>query len=159
MTDLRAFILKRQADIETASRPVIERFAKLTSEMDELRPQIEAFRAEWQELQVALRAIGPGKDQSDADEASATKPLVTIKEAILGVLAKHPTGLGSGAILEQINKDYFHGNEILRTSFSPQLSRLKADDEILMDGFRYILNPQKQDQSARSAPTLFQRRI
>jgi hypothetical protein len=158
MSDLRKFILKRQADIETASRPVIERFAVLSAELNELRPKIEAFRTEWLELQAALKAIGPGEHQPDADQASAPKPTLTIKEAILAVLAKHPTGLSSAAILDQINKDYFHSNKILRTSFSPQLSRLKADEEILLEGYNYILNPQKQGR-ATSTPTLFQRRV
>jgi len=157
MSDLRAFILKRQADIETASRPVLARFTALQKEMDELRPQIEAFRAEWQECQAALKAIGPGKDNPQSSADAPAKPMVTIKEAILAVLAKYPAGLPSFAILDAINHDYFHGNEISRTSFSPQLSRLKADEEVLLNGNHYILNPDKQNHAPQ--PSLFVRRI
>lgn len=156
MSDLRSFILKRQAEIETASRPVLARFTSLQKEMDELKPQIEAFRDEWQELQAALKAIGPGKDNAPAsDDAVAAKPMVTIKEAILAVLAKFPNGLASSTILQLINEDYFHSSPIHRTSFSPQLSRLKADEEVLVDGVNYVLNPKKQDQSPQ--PDLWRR--
>ncbi|MCP3419991.1 hypothetical protein NLM16_38420 [Bradyrhizobium brasilense] len=157
MSELRNYILKRQADIEEASRPVLERFTALKNEIDKLRPQIEAFQAEWMELQSALKAIGPGNDSAAADQAAASKPMVTIKEAILAVLAKRPAGLSSSAILNAINKDYFHGNEIMRTSFSPQLSRLKAREDILLEGNNYILNPKKQDQAPQ--PELFVRQL
>jgi len=157
MSDLRTFILNRQADIEEASRPVLERFTVLTQELDTLRPQIEAFRTEWMELQVALKAIGAGTEQQQTSPSGATAPTVTIKEAILAVLAKCPAGLTSAAILDQVNKDYFSGNKILRTSFSPQLSRLKASEEILLDGYNYILNPRKQ--RAETPPSLFERRF
>jgi hypothetical protein len=156
MTDLRTFILKRQAEIETASKPALARFAALQNEMNEVRPKIEAFRTEWMELQVALKAIGAGSDQQQPSQNSTTAPTVTIKEAILAVLAKHPTGLSSAAILDQINRDYFSGdNRIVRTSFSPQLSRLKADQQILLEGYNYILNSQKQP--AETSPSLFRR--
>ena len=156
MTDLRKFILKRQAEIDTASRPVLARFALLQNEINQLRPQIEAFRNEWMELQVALKAIGAGSDQQQPSQNNTSAPTVTIKEAILAVLAKHPAGLSSAAILDQINKDYFSGdNRIVRTSFSPQLSRLKADEQILLEGYNYILNPQKQP--AETSPSLFRR--
>jgi hypothetical protein len=156
MTDLRAFILKRQAQIETESKPIWMRFMALKTEMDELRPKMETYRKEWAELDTALKAIG-GAQKKVEEAAQPDEPTLTIKEAILAVLAKQPNGLLSPAILEAINKEYF-GGRIARTSFSPQLSRLKSDGDILLRGIHYVLNPQKHIVT-EPEPSLFQRRF
>jgi hypothetical protein len=58
------------------------------------------------------------------------------------VLANRPEGLPSPEILDQINVEYFN-HSIARTSFSPQLSRLKQDEEVVVTDGKYFLNQKR----------------
>ena len=55
---------------------------------------------------------------------------LTIKEMVRNVLSRNPEGGTSDQIANWINE--IHGVEVARTSLSPQLSRLKADDQITL---------------------------
>jgi len=52
----------------------------------------------------------------------------TIKDLALEALRAYPVGLDTNQIIAEIKEK--HGQDIARSSMSPQLSRLKADGEI-----------------------------
>ena len=77
-----------------------------------------------------MKAVGL---EPDAQAALAPQPAIerhsrptTIKEAVLYVLADAPGGMTSQALLDELNERFFSGR-IERTSFSPELSRLRGD--------------------------------
>jgi hypothetical protein len=62
----------------------------------------------------------------------------TIKQAVLQVLKHEPAGLTALEILAAINSQFFE-HKILRTSLSPQLSRLKDNDrKVTLRGNRWF---------------------
>lgn len=62
-------------------------------------------------------------------------------EAILAVLDHKPNGMTAQEILEELNEKYF-GGRLMRTSLSPQLSRLKdRDGKIELRGDRWMKLP------------------
>lgn len=74
-------------------------------------------------------------------------PLFAALEAVLEVLKLNPEGMTALEILAEINRRYFDG-KIVRTSLSPQLSRLKdRDHKIVLRGNRWY--------SLAEQPTLF----
>ena len=123
--------------------------ARLTVETEERRSkweqsasELEAARKEAKQIQFLL---------SKLDEAVAQSSEPTIKEAVLEVLKHKPEGMTALEILDQINERYFNGKYV-RTSLSPQLSRLKNDDKkITLRGNRWYLLPEQ--------PSLFLRRV
>jgi hypothetical protein len=77
----------------------------------------------------------------DKDASRSAKP--TIMQAVLEVLRQHPNGMTALEILEEINNRHFDGT-IVRTSLSPQLSRLKdRDHKIILRGTRWFLAPEE----------------
>lgn len=108
MTTLRDFIAQREAEI---------------------RDQQKALKAELRDLQIAKAAL---EAQSAPDQSKAQGGTLTIKEMAKEVLSRQPNGLNSAGILDGIKKMF--GRDIERTSLSPQLSRLKEDGELALDG-------------------------
>jgi hypothetical protein len=54
------------------------------------------------------------------------------------VLAEYPKGLTAGDLLKEINNRFFEG-QVKRTSFSPQMSRLKGKDrKVIQRGELYF---------------------
>jgi hypothetical protein len=106
-TTLRDFIAKREMEIKELQK---------------------ALKTELRDLQIAKSALGA---QSVAHSSPPTAPLLTIKEMAKEVLASQPNGLSSVGILDGIRKQF--GQEIERSSLSPQLSRLKAEGELALE--------------------------
>jgi hypothetical protein len=72
-------------------------------------------------------------------------------QAVLAVLEHKPNGMTALEILDEINAKYFNGT-IVRTSLSPQLSRLKNRyEKIELRGNRWYRLPEE--------PMLFNRRV
>jgi hypothetical protein len=99
----------------------------------EIREQLKALKAEQKELQLAKAAL-------DGPEPATSTPKsggMTIKDMALFVLRTEAAkdGMTSHQILAGIKQE-FH-REIDRTSLSPQLSRLKADEEIGLIGEKW----------------------
>jgi len=125
------------------------KITRLTAETDERRQrweqsasELEAARKEAKQIQFLLGKL---------EEAVAQSAEPTIKEAVLEALAQRPEGMTALEILDEINKRYFDG-KIVRTSLSPQLSRLKNDDKkVTLRGNRWHLIPEQ--------PSLFVRRV
>jgi len=124
MTGLRDYIEKQMASVRSAGEPLIQRREQLRAELAQIEIKLEKLDAEWRDLEAANKAIGEAPTQEELRKPS-TGP--TIKEAILTVLAEHPKGLTAGDLLKEINTRFFEG-QVKRTSFSPQMSRLKGKD-------------------------------
>ena len=140
MTDLREFLLRRWKEVSAEKRPVDQRVEELSKELVELRNRQTQLQAEAQDIRNAADAIKLNLTQQRGEESAKekTEAKVTIKSAILRVLKEvAPGGLTSNQILDRINLLFFQDG-IERTSFSPQLSRLKAAGKIKSDGSRYF---------------------
>lgn len=135
MTGLRDFIEKQMASVRGAGEPLIQRREALRIELATIDAKLEKLNAEWRDLEAAAKAIGEAPAQEEPRKPS-TGP--TIKEAILRVLGENPRGLSAGDLLKEINTRFFDG-QVKRTSFSPQMSRLKGKDrKIIQHGDLYF---------------------
>lgn len=129
MVGLRDFIEKRRAEIRRQMQPLEATAANLRAQLNTTEAQLGALAKEAAEIDAALQAIG-------RREKRKTTP--TIKEAILRVLTDAPEGMTSSEILTAINDRFFEGT-LLRTSMSPQLTRLdRQDKKIKRRGDRYF---------------------
>lgn len=158
---LKEFILRRREQIRSEGTPLWKRRAEIADQLKEVDAKIAELTTEWEDLKKAGTAINlPPHAESEpkptevAEATPVRQPLLTIKEAILKVLEAKPEGMPSPEILDAINTQFFNGS-IVRTSFSPQLSRLKADGEIIYNGSNYLLNQTKVSELGAS---LFERR-
>jgi hypothetical protein len=141
MSTARDLLLNRRSEITGKVAPLIADIARLKETLAVRQRELAAWNAELDQIQSALRAI----------EETEAKSRLTIKQAVLEVLKDHPEGMTALEILAQINTRYF-GGDIPRTSLSPQLSRLKDNDQkIELTGNKWFLRPQE--------PSLFERRI
>ena len=135
MTGLRDFIEKQMASVRCAGEPLVQRREALRAELAAIDAKLEKLNAEWRDLEAAAKAIGEAPAEEEPRKPS-TGP--TIKEAILIVLAEHPKGLSAGDLHKEINTRFFDG-QIKRTSFSPQMSRLKGKDrKVIQRGDLYF---------------------
>jgi hypothetical protein len=103
------------------------RRAEKVSELKELEELLEKARLILHSLDVAIAAFGEnGPSHSDS-------PRLTIKQGVLKVLEKvAPEGLTALSILERLRVDL--GMDYPRTSLSPQLSRLKTEGKVRLQG-------------------------
>lgn len=107
----------RRAELLHKMEPVEAQAVELRTNLAKTDSKLKAMTKEIAEIEKALQAI--------SKERLQTK--VSIKEAILEVLADAPGGLASPQLLTALNDRFFDG-KLVRTSMSPQLSRLKNDD-------------------------------
>lgn len=116
MTGIRTFIIERRREIQA---------------------QIDALKAELLELDAAEDAV-KARANSEVQHiggtvvATPTSSKMTIKEMILEVLGVLPAGADANKIIRVI-RDRF-GKDIPRTSLSPQLSRLRQEGHLDLDG-------------------------
>jgi hypothetical protein len=126
------------AKVDILAKTVEERYQSWIASVQEF----EAAKKELESTKHLLEAL-------DKALAKAAKP--TIMRAILDVLKHRPDGMTALEILAELNARYFEG-KLLRTSLSPQLSRLKdRDRKIDLRGDRWFIAPEQ--------PSLFKRRI
>lgn len=116
------------------------------SRVDDFAKEAEAHR---QSLTDALRRLDDAAAElkridlvlATLEKAASKKP--TIMDAVLEVLKDQPNGMTALEILAEINMRYFNG-AILRTSLSPQLSRLKdRDHKIVLRGTKWFIAPEQ----------------
>lgn len=137
MSSARDLLLNRRSEISGQVTPLVADIARLREALAKKQSELAAWNAELDQIHSALKAI----------EETETRSQLTIMQAVLEVLRDHPEGMTAYEILREINARYFGGN-VVRTSLSPQLSRLKdRDRKIDLDGNRWFLLPQE--------PTLF----
>ncbi len=136
---LRDFIERRQKELDAEEAPIV-------AEIDKLRRSLRMIEVERLELAKALDAI----EKIDSSRSSAEllpQPIVrarraidgTMKTAVLDILSSHPNGMSAIEILADVNR--ILGTNYLRTSLSPQLSRLKSEEKIILDGNVWKLAP------------------
>jgi hypothetical protein len=126
----------------------------LAARRAELEAQVKDLMIELAQIDAAEKAIegvssgfGPQADfiaplqpTANADR-SASKPRDgTIKDWICKALAANAHGLETEAVIEAVKQ--LGGPEVIRSSMSPQLSRLKSDGVIKQVGRLWILEPQ-----------------
>jgi hypothetical protein len=115
----------------------------ITQRRAEISQTLAALRAEMKELRAAEAALdhmnGVATDGSD----TAGSGKLTIQEMALAVLSDSNEGLDSNQILEKIKTQF--GVDLKRGSLSPQLSRLKDGNKILLDGRVWRLFKETQE--------------
>jgi hypothetical protein len=105
--------------------------AELRRELEKLNYAREVYLASKVQLEVGQQTIA-------FPEPQATGPKKTIKQLIYDVLDEaHPRGLTALEILSTIKARWMP--DLLRTTLSPQLSRLKDDKLIYNDGGKWKL--------------------
>jgi hypothetical protein len=137
MNKLKDFLSRRRKELAAALAPLMDERAHLDA-------KIHGLRRELTEIDQAAKAIGLEEAKSEtrllAEHRKA--PPLTIKEAVLAVLREDENGLTALDILAKINRRF--GLGIIRTSLSPQLSRLKRDRKIANEGTLWRAVPQKE---------------
>jgi hypothetical protein len=142
MSDLRELLLKQRAHAEVRIRELMAATEQRRKALVESLDALQTAKEEFEKIILALSTI---------EKADAKTVLPSIMQAVLEVLKDRPEGMTALEILAEINKRYFNG-KIVRTSLSPQLSRLKdRDHKITLRGNRWYLIGQEQ-------PTLFTRK-
>jgi hypothetical protein len=143
MTTTRDLLLRQKAQLE-AQLPELE------ATQFECRQAWAVSVANVSRAKLELRKIELALQTVEAEEARTAKP--KIMDAVLESLSHHPEGMTALEILADINARHFEG-EIVRTSLSPQLSRLKdRDHKITLRGNRWFLLAEEQ-------PSLFKRKV
>ncbi len=136
MSDVRQLLEVRRTAIDADLLPLAKEYREQREKLIETEARIRKLTKEREEIEEFLTKLG---------EASQTR--ITIMEAILAALDHKSEGMTAQEILTDINDKYF-GGSLLRTSLSPQLSRLKdRDKKIELKGDRWIKLP--------SQPSLF----
>jgi hypothetical protein len=130
MLDLRQFIEQRRETIKA---------------------QISELKRELKELALAESAIKTGVAPT-LPVTKTTKDGLTIKEMVIDVLSDLPDGAEASEIVDLIaNK---HGEVVVRSSLSPQLSRLKDEGVLELDGRIWrALQKEKGSEPTSSEPS------
>jgi predicted nuclease with TOPRIM domain len=142
MAKLQDFIPERATELEKLLEP-------LRRQYQEIEEKIRAYEKELSELQSAAKAIGiVNRLQRPLGVTRKVSPPQTIKEAVLDVLRDYPEGLIALDILAKINERF--STNLVRTSLSPQLSRLKQyDHKIEYDaGVWRLITPKNEGSAA-----------
>ena len=136
---LTDFIIRRRAEIDLEETPLQERLA--------------ALRAE--KTQLAKAAIAAGleakPDSGQEGPRRGRPPKVrrpqegTIKTHVIAILKEGGSGMTAGQILEKLRIQT--GSTLLRSSLSPQLSRLKQEGYLELTGTHWHLPDQKIETS------------
>lgn len=130
MTTVREYLETRRTKLRAEMQPLEATTAELRAQLSTQDAKLRSLAKELNDVEKALQALG---------KREPSETTVTIKDAILQVLAAEPNGMTSAEILAAINDRFFEGT-IVRTSMSPQLARLKNDDhKIRQRGERYFL--------------------
>ena len=121
------------------------RHTELSRRRDRVEAELADLYAEIDDVEKAAKAVGidlstTASKEQDAQEQIKKDGELTIKEAALDVLGRQSNGLTANEILALL--DMMHGMQYMRSSLSPQLSRLKGEGKIsLRDGRWYLNNP------------------
>jgi predicted nuclease with TOPRIM domain len=141
MSTTRDLLMARKNELVAQLPPLVEKFQKFRKALIEVEAEFKSLQKELETVEEALKKL---------QEPETSGP-VTIMQAVLEVLNHKPQGMTALEILDEINATYFNGT-ILRTSLSPQLSRLKnRDKKIELRGNRWYRLPKE--------PSLFTSRV
>jgi hypothetical protein len=121
----------------------------------EINEQIRLLKQELNEIKIIENTLAASLEVNSGQPVKAQrfedteKQGLTIKERILAILKDNPDGMTSSKLLEEINSRY--QEEIPRWSLSPQLSRLKQENRISVDGKKWKI-PMSYEQIIETSP-------
>lgn len=145
MMDLQLFMTERQKAIRDEYEPLLERRRELRAEYEEVTKKLGVLKKELDEIERAEQAI--------AGNVPDRKMTLTIKEAVVRVLDDEKRGMTAQQILVAINDRFFDG-AVVRSSLSPQLSRLNyKDKKIKFDGTLWSLRSPNEEGPENSEPS------
>lgn len=120
--DVKTLLERRRASY-------VQREKELQAELAQLQAMIRNLEAAMAVLQSSIQEHG----------IAGETPRMTIKEGVMQVLRQvAPRGLSALSILERLRVDL--DMDYPRTSLSPQLSRLKQEGKIRLEGGVWFLN-------------------
>ena len=108
-----------------------DRLSELEKEGGPMRARLAEIDAERRKLLLAKSAIEGGV-VFVPNEPHRIGKLASMKEAVVDLLKAHPSGLTANQMLPLVNQKL--GTDYTRSSLSPQLSRLKHDGRLVLDG-------------------------
>jgi hypothetical protein len=142
MSGLQELLARQKKEAEAKVQELEATTDNLRRSWEKSAKDLDAAREELRRIELVTKKL-------EEDAVQPGQP--TIKEAVMEVLKRKPEGMTALEILAEINRRHFEG-KIVRTSLSPQLSRLKNDNKkIILRGNRWFLLPEQ--------PSLFRRRI
>jgi len=123
----------------------------LSERKAEIKAQIVTLRAELKKISTAQAALSGDEGQAPAAKEQSAKRK-TIKEMVLDSLEGKSNGETADGLLSCIEDKF--GTKIVRSSLSPQLTRLKAEGAIVNEKERWKLWEYASDDGAgTSNPT------
>jgi hypothetical protein len=142
MNDLKEFLIRRRQELMQALAPLVDQRAQIDVQINRLKKELS-------DIEQAAKSIGlqPPQPELQLVAEQRKRPAITIKKAVLDVLRDQPKGLIALDILARVNHRFDLG--IVRTSLSPQLSRLKQEGKVTNLGEIWRLVPQKNEGSAK----------
>lgn len=146
---LKAFIHRRRQELDSDEQSLRHRLKAIETEREQLRKAAEAVGL------GGVPELGPPPQLPAGMVSNLYRhPLTqrTIKQRVLEILEGDYQGMTAQEILFVLNEKF--GTEYPRTSLSPQLSRLKAEGKIELDGSMWKLV--RRERSASKLAELFE---
>ncbi len=143
MPKLKDFIEKRRKELSSDLAPLMDQRAQIDAKIAHIHKELA-------ELTTAGKAIGVPEQTAELplNVSRREAPKITIKNAVLQILEHYPKGLLALDILDKINQRF--DLEIVRSSLSPQLTRLKNyDEKIVKHGTIWLLAHPKKEGPAK----------
>ena len=141
---------------ETLAAFIARRNQELSEEELPLKQRLDAIRAERDQLRRAALAAGieaqPGSGQ-EAPRRGRRPQEGTIKTAVVAILKEVGGPMTALELLEQVNQR--QGTTLMRSSLSPQLSRLKDEGAIKLTDKLWHLPEQSVPENEEPDPSLF----
>lgn len=139
MSELQDFVRKKREELQAQVAPLIARREQLEAEIQSLTDTIDKVLPDLEELDKTASYLGIEPSNTPlSSEARSNK--VTIKQGVRLVLYIFKDGLNSAHLHEQVSRA-FYGGKLDRTSFSPQLSRMRKDGELELADTVWTLTP------------------
>lgn len=146
MADVGDFIRQRWPTLQLRINRLDDRKQVLSAQLAEIEAEQEEVNRELEAIKSAAKALGMDLNQFGIAEEGENIPLfrlysfgdVSIKQAVRLALDVLSEGVNSHDLFTAINRRYFE-DRLPRTSFSPQLSRLKQDGEVEDRGSGWVL--------------------
>lgn len=133
METLADFIARRRSELDEAEAKLIEELRVIAQERATLK-QAEIAANKPKHVETELQRLWSKKN---SNKKRNIKPN-TIMDSVVKILEKHVNGLIALDILRELNK--VRELPLLRTSLSPQLSRLRQAGYIELDGSTWRLS-------------------
>ncbi|MCB8837363.1 hypothetical protein [Aurantimonas sp. VKM B-3413] len=145
------YIAQRRAELEALEAEARRKLDWIVAEREILDRMSDA--AGVFELPVAATQRGSVAKKAEPGDAKPRRiqraKTSTIKMAVLKVLESEPNGLTAPEMLPLVNESL--GIEYPRSSLSPQLSRLKAEGDLVLAGKKWVLS--KTNKASDAGPT------